>query len=82
MDCAENLGRVTADDVREAGPNIPFKRSVIGAAFRRLVQSGRIRLVEFQPSRHRDNHGRRIGVYKPHRIKTCLGPEFKTGVSA
>ena len=82
LERADTLGRVTADDVLELAPSIPFKRSTIGAAFRRLVQANRITLTGFTNSRRPGNHGRRIGVYEPRHIKACLGPEIKPEVSA
>ena len=82
LELAEQHGRVTADDVRKLAPNIPFLKSVMGAAFRRLVQSHRIILVEFSHSRIPGNHGRRIGVYRLRVVKACLGPEIRPEVTA
>jgi hypothetical protein len=75
---AETRGSVTADDVRQSIPDVPFKRSVFGAAFRSLQQQGRLIPDGFEPSRVPSNHGRRIQVYRPRQVKACLG----TGMEA
>lgn len=64
LDLALTNGKVTADDVRSLMPNVPYKRSVFGAAFRKLVTEGKLSLVTYQPSQEGQNHGRRIGVYR------------------
>jgi hypothetical protein len=79
---AENKGTVTADDVREVAPNIPFKRSVLGAAFLHLQQAGHIIEAGYEPSRVPSNHGRRIKVYRHHRIRACDAPEQQPEVAS
>lgn len=65
LDLAERRGEVTADDVRDTMPNVPFKRSHMGAAFLSLRSEGRIHVIAYRCSRAPSNHGRRIQVYAP-----------------
>lgn len=57
-------GTVDADKVRAAMPNVPYKRSIFGAAFRALQQRGELVPEGYLPSRVPANHGRRIQTYR------------------
>lgn len=63
LDLARTNGKVTADDLRRLTPNAKNKSTVYGAAFRLLIQQGKLVLVTYQPSQTPGNNGRRIGVY-------------------
>lgn len=61
---AQMEGQVTADDVRQAMPHVPYKRSTMGAAFRSLQQHGELVPTGYTPSRVAQNHGRSIKTYR------------------
>lgn len=72
LDIAIRDGEVSADEVRQAMPNVPFKRSHMGAAFLSLRQEGRLEVTAYKCSRVPSNHGRRVLVYRPRPFKACL----------
>ena len=71
LDIAYRNGRVTADDLRQLTPNAPNKSANYGAAFRILVQQGRLVLDHYEASQASHNNGRRIGVYTPPYPRAC-----------